>query len=208
MYLGECPKIEYGHHFHGNKPREFFSSLYLFILIIINIQWNDWVEKWAKQFLDQPLNTYLWHKTTLCVIAILTHISYQSVFQCLQTQRQIELTRSHPVRALTRKTCAICLQELALMSRLKPQWSFRNVLSTVFWKRQKHSTKHDYSFPELKCVLASIVTNHNTKPSPLQYCKQRVILWDLMVGGGDCLYVRTMYGSWWLSCRMPDSQSN
>ena len=30
-------------------------SPYCFILIIINIQWNDWdLEKWAKQFFDQP----------------------------------------------------------------------------------------------------------------------------------------------------------
>ena len=28
-------------------------SLHIFILFIINIQWNEWVEKWAKQFLDQ-----------------------------------------------------------------------------------------------------------------------------------------------------------
>ena len=36
MYLGECPKIKDGHHFHGNEAREknhFFSSI-LFILII------------------------------------------------------------------------------------------------------------------------------------------------------------------------------
>ena len=52
MYLGECPKIEYGCHFHGNQLRDFFSP-HVFILIIINIQWNDWVEKLAKQFLDQ-----------------------------------------------------------------------------------------------------------------------------------------------------------
>ena len=55
IYLGECPKIEYGHHFHGNQTRDFFfiCSPSFFILIIINIQWNDWAEKWAKQFLDQ-----------------------------------------------------------------------------------------------------------------------------------------------------------
>ena len=33
MYLGECPKIEYGCHFHGNEPREnnyfdFFSIFF------------------------------------------------------------------------------------------------------------------------------------------------------------------------------------
>ncbi len=32
MYLGECPKIEYGHHFHGNKPREkYFFGFFLHI---------------------------------------------------------------------------------------------------------------------------------------------------------------------------------
>ena len=33
-----------------------------FILIIINVQWNEWVEKWAKQFFDQhlPLTGALW----------------------------------------------------------------------------------------------------------------------------------------------------
>ena len=32
-----------------------FFSPYFFMLIIITVQWNEWVEKWAKQFLDQHL---------------------------------------------------------------------------------------------------------------------------------------------------------
>ena len=38
MYLGECPKIEYGRHLHGNQLWEFFFLPYFFTLIIINIQ--------------------------------------------------------------------------------------------------------------------------------------------------------------------------
>ena len=30
-------------------------SPYFFILIIINVKWNEWIEKWAKQFFDQHL---------------------------------------------------------------------------------------------------------------------------------------------------------
>ena len=69
MYLGECPKIEYGRHFHGNQPREICCCCVFSIFfhtdhnIYIYIQWNDWVEKWAKQFFDQPpppLNTAEW----------------------------------------------------------------------------------------------------------------------------------------------------
>ena len=41
----------------GSPVRSF--SLHLFILIIINMQENEWVEKWAKQFSDQhPLKYY------------------------------------------------------------------------------------------------------------------------------------------------------
>ena len=57
MYLGECPKIKDGRHFHGNEAREknhFFFSIFV-ILIIINVKWNEWIEKWAKQFFDQHL---------------------------------------------------------------------------------------------------------------------------------------------------------
>ena len=32
MYLGECPKIEYGHHFHGNQPRESLCVCFLHIV--------------------------------------------------------------------------------------------------------------------------------------------------------------------------------
>ena len=35
--LFECPKIEYGRHFHGNEPRELFSPSF-FILVKINVQ--------------------------------------------------------------------------------------------------------------------------------------------------------------------------
>ena len=31
-----------------------FFSIFL-ILIIINVKWNEWIEKWAKQFFDQHL---------------------------------------------------------------------------------------------------------------------------------------------------------
>ena len=57
MYLGECPKIKDGRHFHGNEAREknHFFFLHIFILIIINVKWNEWIEKWAKQFFDQHL---------------------------------------------------------------------------------------------------------------------------------------------------------
>ena len=40
LYLGECPKIKDGRHFHGNEAREqnhFFFSMF-FILIIINVK--------------------------------------------------------------------------------------------------------------------------------------------------------------------------
>ena len=30
MYLGECPNIEYGCHFHGNEPQGIFFSLNIF----------------------------------------------------------------------------------------------------------------------------------------------------------------------------------
>ena len=45
LHIPWCPKIEYGRHFHGNQPREIFFFSIFFILIIINIQLNDWVEK-------------------------------------------------------------------------------------------------------------------------------------------------------------------
>ena len=32
----------------------FFFSIF-FILIIINVKWNEWIEKWTKQFFDQHL---------------------------------------------------------------------------------------------------------------------------------------------------------
>ena len=32
----------------------FFLSIF-FILIKINVKWNEWIEKWAKQFFDQHL---------------------------------------------------------------------------------------------------------------------------------------------------------
>ena len=40
VYLGECHKIEYGRHFHGNQPREKCVDVFSIfsILIIINIQ--------------------------------------------------------------------------------------------------------------------------------------------------------------------------
>ena len=28
LYFGECPKIEYGRHFHGNQPREIFFGVF------------------------------------------------------------------------------------------------------------------------------------------------------------------------------------
>ena len=36
----------------GKKIVVCFFAIF-FVLIIINIQWNDWVGKWAKQFIDQ-----------------------------------------------------------------------------------------------------------------------------------------------------------
>ena len=38
----------------GKKIILFFSP-YVFILIIINVKWNEWIEKWAKTFFDQHL---------------------------------------------------------------------------------------------------------------------------------------------------------
>ena len=38
MYLGECPKIEYGRHFHGNQPREKICLNFSPYLIIIDVQ--------------------------------------------------------------------------------------------------------------------------------------------------------------------------
>ena len=41
LKFGECPKIEYGRHFHGNQQRGkkiWIFSPYFFILIIINVQ--------------------------------------------------------------------------------------------------------------------------------------------------------------------------
>ena len=40
MYLGECPKIEDGHHFHGNQPQEFFFS------ILFHTDHNKYTMKW------------------------------------------------------------------------------------------------------------------------------------------------------------------
>ena len=49
MYLGECPKIKDGRQFHGNeawgKKIILLFSPYFFILIIINVQRNECVEK-------------------------------------------------------------------------------------------------------------------------------------------------------------------
>ena len=43
-----------------NRGTFFLCAFFIFfILIIIHIQWNDWVEKWAKQFFDQPLKVVL-----------------------------------------------------------------------------------------------------------------------------------------------------
>ena len=42
----------------GKKFFGFFSIFFiLFILITINIQWNDWAEKWAKQIFGQHPHT-------------------------------------------------------------------------------------------------------------------------------------------------------
>ena len=38
----------------GKKIILFFSP-YFFILITINVKWNEWIEKWAKQFFDKHL---------------------------------------------------------------------------------------------------------------------------------------------------------
>ena len=43
MYLGECPKIGYGHHFHGNQPREIFLG---FFLPIFHTDHNKYTMKW------------------------------------------------------------------------------------------------------------------------------------------------------------------
>ena len=44
--------VEYGRHFHGNEPNQgefiFYAFSIFFILIIINIQWNEWFEKLTK----------------------------------------------------------------------------------------------------------------------------------------------------------------
>ena len=37
------------------KRGKFFFFSIFFILIIINVKWNEWIEKWAKQFFDQHL---------------------------------------------------------------------------------------------------------------------------------------------------------
>ena len=44
MYLGECPKIEYGRHFHGNQPRKFFC--FVFISIFFHTDHNKYTMKW------------------------------------------------------------------------------------------------------------------------------------------------------------------
>ena len=41
-YLGECPGIEDGRHFRGNEPQG-KRVFCFFILIIIHLQWNEWV---------------------------------------------------------------------------------------------------------------------------------------------------------------------
>ena len=38
MYLGECPKIKDGHHFHGNEARGKKNVSIFFIMIIMNVQ--------------------------------------------------------------------------------------------------------------------------------------------------------------------------
>ena len=44
----------------GKKIILFFFTIF-FILIIINVQWKEWVEKWGKQFFDQHLPTLNGH---------------------------------------------------------------------------------------------------------------------------------------------------
>ena len=51
----------------GGKNYFVFFSIF-FILIIINVQWNEWVEKWAKQFFDQHLP--LRHADDMVLIAV------------------------------------------------------------------------------------------------------------------------------------------
>ena len=65
MDLGESPRNKDGRHFHGNEARGkkwFCFSLHIFhtdhnkkIHCTFNVQWNEWVEKLAKQFFDQHL---------------------------------------------------------------------------------------------------------------------------------------------------------
>ena len=48
MYLGECHKTQYGHHFYRKETRK--NCLHkLFTLFIINIQLNELVEKLANK---------------------------------------------------------------------------------------------------------------------------------------------------------------
>ena len=44
MYLGVCPKIEYGRHFHGNQPRE--KKMFGFFLHIFHTDHNKYTMKW------------------------------------------------------------------------------------------------------------------------------------------------------------------
>ena len=43
IYLGECPKIEYGHHFHGNQLRE--QTFFNFFLHIFHTDHNKYTMK-------------------------------------------------------------------------------------------------------------------------------------------------------------------
>ena len=56
MYLGECPKIKDGRHFHGNEAREkifFFSPYFYTDHNKCKMKWVDW--KISKTVFDQHL---------------------------------------------------------------------------------------------------------------------------------------------------------
>ena len=80
MYLGECPKINMAaismEMKRGEKIIGFFPP-YFFILIIINVQWYEWVEKWAKQFFDQiPMIVEIWNESK-CTDTVQTCLKYE-----------------------------------------------------------------------------------------------------------------------------------
>ena len=127
-------------HFHGNQPREIFFGLspYFFILIIINIQWNDWVKKWPKQFLDQhppPLKHFAYLNVSFCPDKVKWPYWNGADVQCLTWDIYFGLKQaSWPL--VRRRTHMICfwnssMEKTGILSR---SWACRYLSIKLVYK--------------------------------------------------------------------------